>query len=140
MIDLATLLACPRCDTPLTHYRCTACQVDYPIRDGVPWLFAEPDSAMSEWHNRWQLALANLEQDRTRVVAALEKNSDPQALVRLELLQRGYAEQKKCLSSLLEPLALRSHADLETHLALKTRSPIHQGVFTYAAKPDHSGR
>jgi len=133
MIDLNSLLACPRCDNPLTDFRCVACQVDFPVQGGVPWLFAEPGAAMSEWHNRWQLALANLEQERKRVTAALKKHSDTQASVRLELLQHGYAEQKKCLAKLLEPLARHAPADLETYLALKTRPPTQQGLFTYAA-------
>lgn len=132
-IGFTSLLACPRCDKPLADLSCIACQVDFPVRDGVPWLFAEPDAAMTEWHNRWQLALANLNQDKKRVRAAIGKNSDPQTLVRLELLQRGYVEQKKCLTRLLEPLGLHAQADLETHLALKTRPPTQQGLFTYVA-------
>ncbi|MCZ6854829.1 MAG: methyltransferase domain-containing protein [Gammaproteobacteria bacterium] len=133
MIDLTSLLACPRCDSPLTGFRCTPCRVDFPVRERVPWLFAEPDSAMSEWHNRWQLALAILERDRKRAAVAQKDSSDTQALARLEQLVLGYAEQKKCLGRLLEPLAHHAGADLETHLALKTRPPTQQGLLTYAA-------
>ena len=59
MSDLPDCLACPRCNNPLHGLRCAACLVDYPVIDGVAWLFADPDSALGDWRNRWNLALAN---------------------------------------------------------------------------------
>ena len=47
---LLNLIACPRCDkTPLkdgdTGLHCSACKVDFPALDGMPCLFAEPESS-----------------------------------------------------------------------------------------------
>ncbi|MCP5089940.1 MAG: hypothetical protein GY949_03355, partial [Gammaproteobacteria bacterium] len=51
MTEIASLLACPRCDkTPLEQkdagFHCTACKVDFPSLNGIPWMFAEPQATL----------------------------------------------------------------------------------------------
>ncbi len=65
MTDLAARLACPRCDkTPLQSkdgaLHCSACKVDFPALDGMPWLFAEPQAALDEWRGRLQFAMQTI--------------------------------------------------------------------------------
>jgi hypothetical protein len=54
--DLDALLACPRCDRTLAPtddgWRCAGCHVDFPRLGGLPWLFAEPATALGEWRGR----------------------------------------------------------------------------------------
>ena len=76
MTELTSPLACPRCDQPLNGWHCGACRVDFPVHEGIPWLFAEPGAAITEWHNRWQHALARI--DARSQVRAL--GSERQAL------------------------------------------------------------
>ena len=68
MTDLTELLACPRCDkAPLEPsddaLHCKACKVDFPILEGMPWMFAEPLSALGEWRGRLQLSLQKLSEE-----------------------------------------------------------------------------
>jgi hypothetical protein len=99
----------------------------------VPWLFSDPDAAMTEWHNRWQLALTQLDQDTQRTEAALKNASSDTTHKRLEHLLSGYRTQRRLLADLLEPLKLTSTANLEALLALRTRLPTQQGLTSYAA-------
>ena len=65
---LRDLLACPRCDAPLTaggaEWRCAGCNVDFPLVAGIPWLFAEPNAALGEWRGRLHFSLQHLERER----------------------------------------------------------------------------
>jgi uncharacterized protein YbaR (Trm112 family) len=128
-----SLLACPRCDKALQDLRCSACKVEFPLRDGVPWLFSEPDAAMTEWHNRWQLALAQLDQDAKRTEAAVKVATSAATRERLVHLRDGYRKQHSLLTQMLLPLQLTSNANLEALLALRTRLPTQQGLTSYAA-------
>ncbi len=130
---LESLLACPRCDKALEDLRCSACKVEFPLRNGIAWLFSDPDTAMTEWHNRWQMALAQLDQDTQRAEAALKATSSEATRSRLNHLRDGYRKQKRLLTDMLQPLQLTESANLEAMLALRTRLPTHQGLTSYAA-------
>lgn len=129
--ELEPLLACPRCDAPLQDLRCGACRVDFPERDGVAWLFADPQATMTEWRNRWQMALARLAQQADQAKAAAKRADSDLARQRLNKLVDGCARQRSLLADRLQSLRLSDSANLETLLALRTRLPTHQGLTTY---------
>jgi uncharacterized protein YbaR (Trm112 family) len=138
--DLSAYLACPRCDrSPLevseAGFRCAGCRVDFPRIDGIPWLFAEPGSALGEWRGRLHFSLQKLEQERARLIdAAKTKGPSTRTQERLERLAAATGEHAGQLRALLEPLAVDSMtASYETHLALRTRLPADQGLTTYYA-------
>jgi len=133
MTDLAGLLACPRCDAALETLHCKSCRVDYPVHGGIPWLFADPQAAVSDWRNRWQLARERMRADLEQVRAALQNNPPAATRRRLETLAGGYGKQNGHLDTLLEPLAQAAGGSLETLLALRTRLPPAQGIFSYEA-------
>ncbi len=133
MTELTSPFACPRCDQPLDGWRCGACRVDYPVHGGVPWLFAEPGAAVTEWKNRWQHALARIDVDRKSVRSAQKGQLCEPTRRRLDRLERGYASQRTQLDAILEPLKLAQGDKLETHLALRTRLPSAQGILSYDA-------
>ena len=140
MTALPDLLACPRCDkAPLEQsadgLHCKACKVDFPLIDGIPWMFAEPQAALGEWRGRLQFALQKLGHE----IAGLEQelgNKDLSALAK-----RRVARYKKCVEShqrklqkLLRPLEVQAlQGNYETYLALRTRLPTDQGLNTYYA-------
>jgi SAM-dependent methyltransferase/uncharacterized protein YbaR (Trm112 family) len=130
---LAALLACPRCGTALDTLYCKACRVDFPVHGGIPWLFADAAAAVSDWQNRWQLAVERLAADLQAVQRALADDPPPATRRRLEALAYGYQAQPQHLSTLLAPLHLAQGGSLETLLALRTRLPVSQGVFSYEA-------
>ena len=133
MSALNAILACPRCNNPLSDLRCGACQLDYPLIDDVPWLFADPEATRTDWRNRWQLALRELEASARAAGLALENSGSSATIRRLTTLQRGYQQQIPALQPLLKSLSLGQPADLTTDLALKTRLPPQAGLFSYEA-------
>jgi hypothetical protein len=136
---LREVLACPRCDAPLTaagsSWSCAGCDVDFPCVAGIPWLFAEPSAALGEWRGRLHFSLQKLERDRQPVAASLASASlRPATRARLESLERATRDHGERLRALLAPLELEQHsASYETYLALRTRLPSDQGLTTYYA-------
>ena len=136
---LTSLLACPRCDrTPLDrpepHYHCAGCRIDFPLLDGIPWLFAEPSASLSEWQSRVDFALQTLAQEHRQLVAAA-KAKDISELTRQRLTAMAAATEDHAarLEALLAPLRLQSRAaSFASHLAFRTRLPSDQGLMTYA--------
>jgi len=135
---LAALLACPRCEAPLSQYPdstygCGGCGLKFPLLDGVPCLFAEPASTLAEWRQRWQFAVEKLANDASGLQLELQNpRLRPLTRERLTLLGEAFADQARRLADLLAPLALHhAQAGLATHLALQTRLPTDQGLTTY---------
>ncbi|MEJ2087080.1 MAG: methyltransferase domain-containing protein, partial [Gammaproteobacteria bacterium] len=133
MPNLQDIVACPRCLTPLVEFVCRACDVEYPVLDGVPWLVADPACARLEWRNRWQMALADLEARQRAAREALASDRSAPTRERLEILAEGYARQHRALKTLLSSLGLARPADLGTYIALRTRLPTQLGLNSYEA-------
>ncbi len=138
--EVSNLLACPRCDkTPLSlgsgAYRCDACKVDFPVFDGIPWLFADPDASVGEWRNRLQYALKEESHKAATIDAELE-SGELHSLTRrrLKRFKSAIEYHRRSLQTLLRPLDVRpTETGYETYLALRTRLPADQGLSTYYA-------
>jgi uncharacterized protein YbaR (Trm112 family) len=137
---LPDLLACPRCDkSPLSTaartgaLRCDACQVDFPLIGGIPWLFAEPQYSLGEWRNRLHFLLKRLGQDVRRIEFELrDQTLHSLTRKRLELQSEALREHKDLLQKILEPMDVQaSQTGYESFLALRTRLPSDQGLNTY---------
>jgi hypothetical protein len=136
----AEITACPRCGkAPLSagtgHWQCDGCKAQFPLLDGVPCLFAEPEATLGEWSGRLHLLLVQLDQHAQRLAAALDgKDLWEATRARLERLHVATREHRRLLGALLAPLVTSRHgASLETHLALRTRLPPDQGIASYYA-------
>ncbi|MEM1263136.1 MAG: hypothetical protein AAGH76_12125 [Pseudomonadota bacterium] len=134
---LTAILACPRSDGTVEvsdgALFCAASNTRYPIIDGVPWLFAEPDIALAEWRHRFRHADAMLASEISALTSARD-NDGISALTtqRLDALRAGKAMQRASIADILAPLATGASADLRaTYLALRTRLPPDQGLNTY---------
>ena len=132
MSTLTSILACPRCGASLDEFHCKACQLEFPIVEDIPWLFADPDAARTDWRNRWNLALADLNSRLSQAKIALTECAST-AKLRLNTLVTGYEKQVRATRELLGGLNLGSNADLTTYLALKTRLPPQAELFSYDA-------
>ncbi len=137
--SLTPLLACPRCDKALdlvpTGHRCAGCQVDFPSIGGIPWLFADPGTALGEWRGRLNFAIQKLDHDAAEITSAL-KAKDIHKLTRTRLLRLRSVTRDDAsrLRNLLEPLEISSlESNYATYLALRTRLPSDQGLTTYYA-------
>ncbi len=135
--SLTPLLACPRCDKALeavaTGHRCAGCQVDFPDVGGIPWLFADPATALGEWCGRLHFAVKKLDHDAGGIAAALkDKGLHKLTRGRLERLRSVTEDHAARLRELLGPLEIETlDANYATYLALRTRLPTDQGLTTY---------
>lgn len=138
MTDVLQLLACPRCDkAPLESLEdalhCKACKVDFPILEGMPWMFADPQATLGEWRGRLQFSL----QQFSHEIVGLEKelqNDDLRALSkrRVERYKKAVESHRRSLQKLLQPVEMQSlQGNYESYLALRTRLPSDQGINTY---------
>ena len=137
---LNELLACPRCDkSPLDKkdvgHHCSACKIDFPSIDGIPWMFADPEASLGEWRGRMQLALQTLSHESTTLDTELkDKDLRPLTRRRLERYKKATDYHCQSLRNLMQPLGLQTlSGTLETYLALRTRLPIDQGLTNYYA-------
>ena len=140
MTDLLNLLACPRCDkTPLEKtddaFRCKACKIDFPLLEGLPWMFAEPQATLGEWRGRLQFALQKLSHEVIGLENELkDKNLRSLTRRRVTRYKKAIESHKRSLRKLLHPVDVQSlHGDYDTYLALRTRLPADQGLNTYYA-------
>lgn len=135
---LTDLLACPRCDkTPLQrkgkNCYCTACKTEFPDIGGIPWLFADPDATLGEWRNRLHFSLQQLAHESKRLNTELGAN-DQRELTRrrLQQLKAATEQHRNNLRKILAPIDVQSmQVSYESHLAMRTRLPIDQGLNTY---------
>ncbi len=132
------VLGCPRCEQALNkqadgRYGCAACSIQFPILTlngaDVPFLWPEPGAALLDWRNRFNMALADVEQQRA--LCSVENASGAQ-LERLTRLSAALSTYEEELKALLAPLKPGEAIAKETHLALRTRLPTHHGVLSYA--------
>ncbi len=137
---LNSLLACPRCDkTPVENndgvYSCKACKTDFPLIDGIPWMFAEPQASLGEWRGRLHFALQSLSQETAALNEELkDKDLRPLTRRRLERYRKATDSHRRQLQKLLQPVDVQSlQGNYESYLALRTRLPADQGLNTYYA-------
>ena len=137
---LTDILACPRCDkTPLSEedgvFKCTACKIDFPSIDGIPWMFAEPQATLGEWRGRLQFALQQLSQESAKLDGELNnKDLRPLSKRRLERYRKAIDSHRRSLAKILHPVDVQSlHGNYESYLALRTRLPPDQALNTYYA-------
>lgn len=136
--QLTDRLACPRCDIALAAtaegLHCKGCRTDYPLLDGLPFLFADPGVALDEWRQRYHARLRDIDTRVAALTAALPRARVAATEQRLKheraALQAHRAELEALLAS-LDTTALA--ADHSTYLALRTRLPGDQGLVTYYA-------
>jgi hypothetical protein len=112
---------------------CEPCATRFPLLDGVPWLFAEPQAALGEWRERLHRLVLELQHDAARVRAELERERLMSLTrSRLKLLSSAYEDHARRLQALLAPLDLDGkQMHLVTHMGLRTRLPAGQDLTSY---------
>ena len=138
--QLQSYLACPRCDkSPLSFdegkFGCDACKIQFPDIDGIPWMFADPETSLGEWRNRLQFALQQLSHEISGLERELKnENLRPLTRRRVERYKKSTEQHRRSLQKLLKPVDLQSMSgNYESYLALRTRLPTDQGLNTYYA-------
>jgi uncharacterized protein YbaR (Trm112 family)/SAM-dependent methyltransferase len=137
---LLNLIACPRCDkSPLAQkdgsLNCSACNIDFPLLDGMPWMFAEPEASMGEWRGRMQFALQQLSHESAGLDTEIKnKELRPLTTRRLQRYKKAIDNHRRELQKLMQPLDVQSsNGNYESYLAMRTRLPVDQGLNTYYA-------
>ncbi len=137
--SIEALLACPRCEQPLVRadgdLNCKGCSAKYPEIDGVPWLFAEPEAALTEWRLRIDAHLADLARKAELARTGLRDTQITSAVrARLDRFVDAYTKQHQAVATLMASVRPTSlGTPMAAHLALKTRLPPSQGLTTYHA-------
>ena len=114
---------------------CTACKIDFPSINGIPWMFAEPQATLGEWRGRLQFSLQKLSQESARLDAEI-KNEDLRPLTkrRIERYKKATDSHRRSLQKIFQPVDVQSlHGNHESYLALRTRLPPDQALNTYYA-------
>ena len=138
MTSLHDVLACPRCDAKLLDasgggYQCKSCKTDFPVLDGIPVLFPEPQFSLAEWRERLHRLILQFEHDAQAIQRELQQSKllEP-TKKRLQLMVDAYQDHVKRLQALLSPLDMKTmQASFDAALALRTRLPQRQGLTTY---------
>lgn len=135
---LLPLLACPSCRAPLVageSLACGRCSLRFPVVDGLPWLFPQPEAALADWRGRLRLLLLHLEREAGLHRDALARPGLHELTrARLALLAAATADHAARLGRLLAPLGVDARQErYEVHLALGTRLPLSQGLTSYYA-------
>jgi hypothetical protein len=101
----------------------------------MPWMFAEPEAALSEWRGRLQFALQKISHEISGLEMEL-KDDTVQSLARrrLERFKKALGVHRRSLQNLLRPVEMQPLiGNVETYLALRTRLPSDHGLNTYYA-------
>jgi hypothetical protein len=112
---------------------CKACKVDFPVLEGMPWMFAEPQATLGEWRGRLQFSLQQLSHEIAGLDKELEADAiSPLAKRRVERYKKAVKTHRRSLQKLLQPVEMQSlQGNYESYLALRTRLPTDQGLNTY---------
>jgi hypothetical protein len=112
---------------------CGACSSGFPVIGEIPWLFAEPRQALSEWRGRSSLLTQHLASEARAMRSSLESRDLPAgSRRRLEHVANANEDQIERLRGLLAPLGIEESATAEaTHRGLGTRLPTEQGLTNY---------
>ena len=135
--SLTAVLACPRCRrgpvAPASGgWICAACSSGYPVIGDIPWLFPEPQQALSEWRARFGMLRQYFGSEATAMHDAAAADVPGATRRRLEQVAAAYEDQVRLLAELLAPLGLEQSAMNEaTHRGVGTRLPLEQGLTNY---------
>jgi hypothetical protein len=135
--SLPAVLECPRCRrgsliSQSSGWICAACSCGYPVIGGIPWLFADPRQALSEWRGRLSLLDQYLAAEAAAMRAETMGIALPATRARLEHGAAAHEDQARRLAALLAPLGVEhSQVSQAAHQALGTRLPTEQGLTNY---------
>jgi hypothetical protein len=111
---------------------CGGCSSGYPEIGDLPWLFPEPQQAVSEWRARFGLLSQHLASEAAAMHRAAAEEVTRATRRRLEHVAAAYEDQGRLLADLLAPLGLGQSAMNEaTHRGVGTRLPLEQGLTNY---------
>jgi uncharacterized protein YbaR (Trm112 family) len=118
-------LSCPSCGRSLAASRsgalsCRECSISFPVFDGIPWLFADPDGALAEWKDRYDLYLAKLKEEVKELQDSMRHlTRPPSTTIRLKNLLEGKRGQIRLIKRILAPLRALPEKPKEVHHAFR---------------------
>jgi Methyltransferase domain len=134
--DIRPGLRCPRCAGTLdgdATLSCSACNVLYPLVDGMPWLLPAPDLALAEWRGRLHAMTVHLKRQAAQYRVALRPDvTRSSTRNRLKLLAMACSDHARRLQALLAPLETEAGpAAAATYAALAPVVAAAQGLASY---------
>ena len=137
-LDLTELLACPLSDRPLElqdeGFVSTGSNTTFPIVNGIPWLFADPETTLADWRGRVDRACKQYLYDAEGIDHELKSTVSELTKQRLVKTRDALRDQSQRLADFMSPLGRQSQGtNFYTYLALRTRLPTDHGINTYYA-------
>ncbi len=105
-------MRCPNCRGALAEQSggalsCGSCGADYPVYDGIPWLYRDVASSRAQWAAKLVHFQATLSSDIGQVQKTLKRpDLMPSTRKRLKSLLRGYNSRTSEVQELLSPFDL----------------------------------
>jgi len=136
LTELIPLLKCPCCSETLTdlnkRIRCSSCKTDFPLIDGVPWLFDEPGKSMASWRVRFNALLAAIQLEEDQLKASLKQpNLSELTNKRLKKVLQAKVEQRKLLADLMTPLLKEQSGNPDLYQGMQIRDIAGQSIAGY---------
>lgn len=129
-------LKCPECGAGLKQAEkktlCSGCSTEFPVIDGVPWLFAAPGESLASWRVRFNALLSSLQVEEEQIKSAqkAQKISDLTTR-RLRKLLQAKVEQRKLLADLMKPLLQDPASNPELYQSMQLRDIAGQSISGY---------
>jgi hypothetical protein len=129
-------LASPCCSTKVEFQNktlnCSQCSTEFPSLGGIPWLYKTPTTVISDWRNRYNYAMAILNDEIQSIKQALKDDElAPLTIERLRKLLQAKAEHGKAIHKILAPLEVKEVDQVEYHIALRNKLPESQTLMSY---------
>jgi hypothetical protein len=134
--ELAQTLRTPCCKAKVkvgaSAWECTQCKNAFPIYEDIPWFYANPRAAYSDWQNRFNYLLAVLQSEVESLKGELaQEGLNKTTEKRLRQFLQSKVEHIKAVTKILSPLQLKETGPVDYHVALKNKLPENQTLMSY---------
>jgi SAM-dependent methyltransferase len=136
-VDPRSLLCCPACGgalAPAADWTCSACALQVPVIDGVPWLTPHAGDVLAAWRHDLRALLSALRSQAAQYRAALAPGAAAPVRERLGRLASACDDHAARLGVLMAPLGLgAAGAAPEAYRAVAAPLPPGQSLTGYYA-------
>jgi len=134
--EFLQMFSCPCCKESLTDdgkkIVCLSCKTEFPLIDGVPWLFDEPGKSLASWRIRFNALLASIQNEEEQFKHALKQAKLHELTSkRLRKVLQAKVEQRKLLTDLMSPLIKEQSGNPELFQSMQIRDIAGQSIGGY---------
>lgn len=112
---------------------CVHCSTNYPVLDGIPWIFTDAENQITQWQNRIRYYCESLFYQQNQISEKLKQKKQILDLTRqrMEITEKGLSDQIAYTLKLLEELSENKALPLGIYRGLGTKLPMVQSLSSY---------